>query len=434
MIEQLSITQAERFDHAQTGGCQLRWWFENVNSIWADKTHANEDGISGHAILAHWFKTGQRWPTKRQKMLKAVNAAIAKGELPVPGPDMQVEWRFDGQADKDAEGNRIPLDREKTFWLAGIPWDGFVDLRYRRSDVVTVMDHKFSSDINHPGWSKRGKDLINTIQMPVYALESLRTWPDATKFELVHHYVQRTGVDSDIRPAVVTLDQILERKEQIEGLVAEMKQVETATRQEDVPFNRKACHAWMGCPHQSICKAFKENKMALSDDELACFGGPSKGPTLAASQAEMLKDVPPPPAPKRTMEIWPACKDCGTDLNPDIASKLQNGTFVHIGCSAQAVVTPKEEPKPKRAKKEIPTSDLVMRNETVEVRPIPLAQPGTTVIKPLPLAKKDPVILPPDRPTSQSVSSPVQFTVNPGFTKRDLARALRAAADALEQP
>jgi hypothetical protein len=263
-----SISQVETFDQRQVGGCERRYWFERVQGLRPEQTSQQTDGEAGHALLATYFSTGVP-PKGRVRMGKMVTGAIVKGDLPAPGPEMLVESRFSGQPRLDAGGNWIPPDPAKTLWLGGVPWDGFVDLRFRRGDVPEIWDHKFTSDIL--AFAKSGAQLIHTVQMPVYVLDSLRIWPDATRWKLVHHYVERSGVNSSIRAAEVGTEQVLERKADVEQLVSRMLATADIELQSDVPYNKKSCGAWGGCPHQSICSAYKEKRVSLSAEEMALF-------------------------------------------------------------------------------------------------------------------------------------------------------------------
>lgn len=368
VIQALSVSQAEKFDPAQTGGCPRRWWFEDVQGFRPERSEALSDGDKGHQLLADYFRTGQP-PEGRVKMGSAVRAAIAAGNLPQPGPDLLVEQRFTGQPQRDAAGNWVPVDVTKTLWLGGLPWDGFVDLRHRRA-LATVLDHKFSSDIHK--YAKPAERLIHTVQMPVYCLDTLRIWPDVKHFELVHHYVARTGQDSFVRRQVVTLSQVLDRKGQIEGLVERMKGVARAERQDEIEFNRRSCDAYNGCPHQSRCRAFKEKQVMLSDVEKEFFGlgdvtlptdtdvvraqtkpaevvqYPKPGRVVDVAPGEPEEDaitrsqgLTPPtasaPAPQPPEEK-PTCGACGTALTAESGSRLRDGTWKHIGCPAEGVV------------------------------------------------------------------------------------------------
>ncbi len=400
IIRNLSVSQAERFDRSQLGGCETRWWFENVQGLRQPDSDATDDGNAGHALLAHWLATGEP-PQGRVRMGKAVTAVIAKGELqPVPG--QQIETRFDGQPQRDAGGKWIPVDREKTLWLGGLPWDGFIDQRWF-DGVVHVRDHKFSADIvakeaDYPS-------LIQTIQMPLYALDSLRQWPDASQFELIHHYVSRKGTESKMRRELVTLPQVQRRAYEIGQLTVRMTEAAKATRPEDVPFNRKACSAGYGCPHQSICPAFKERKVEFTAAEIDLFNSPAKptpafnpdghvtsrripesdlgvmpAPVAATPDVIPVSIIPPdaPPndpnaptpdqekaakaAAKKTEKaaakeplIWPDCADCGTALNPDNAAKRRGGGFKHINCGK----FPQKETEQAIANAIAPLADIV---------------------------------------------------------------------------
>lgn len=386
VIHALSVSQVESFDPSQTGGCQRRWYFERVEGRRPESSNAQTDGDLGHALLATYLRGGEL--PKRAKMLKHVRGAIAAGNLPTPGPDLLVEQRFDDQPARDASGTRVQLDAARTLLLGGVPWDGYVDLQFRRwKSVVEVVDHKFSSDIDT--YAKPSDGLIRTVQMPVYARNALRRWPDAREFRLTHHYVSRRGVASFLRSQVVTLDQVLERVADVERVVAEMQDVARATRQDDVPFNRRACAAYAGCPHQSRCTAFRRNQMNLTAEELELFGPPSDAPKppvveedpfatddtrawspdalKAAASGDVAKaeeiqraadaersdpapaseplDIPLPEASKPAAQPSIAC-ECGATLTPENSSRLQDSTHKHIGCPLAATNT--DQPAPKR--------------------------------------------------------------------------------------
>lgn len=379
----LSVSQAEKFDAEQLGGCPRRWWFEDVRKLRPDDTTAHEDGHQGHRLLAQYLRTGER--PGRVRLGKAVNAVIDSGALPAPGPHLEVEQRFSGQPHYDAAGAFVPLDTSRTLWHAGHPWEGFIDLRFRRGPAraVWVWDHKFSSDIHARALPE--ERLIRTVQLPIYALDSLRVWPDATVFNLVHLYVSRRGVESFVRQQSVTVEQVRERAEEVAGLVDQMDAVRTAAAQDDVPFNRAACHARMGCPHQFRCNAFRRRNtmMDLNDEEKALFfmasekpTAPERGvgaqathhpagplpvsgtgtvtmelrtPTLARVSEplerpdagrvtppdalnldDIFDDMPKPSAPKP--QPAPTCEACSEVLTPENSSRLKTGDVKHIGC------------------------------------------------------------------------------------------------------
>lgn len=393
VIQALSASQAEEFDPQQTGGCPRRWYFHRIARVPVPESgRAQEDGDAGHAHFALYYRTGRH--PRRARMSKAVNGALDKGELPAREPGQLIESRFGGQPARDTNGERLPLDATRTLWLGGVPWDGYVDLRFCRTDpfgplaepgvpaaggTITILDHKFSSDIH--AYAK--SDLLATVQMPVYALDSLRIWPNTERVELIHHYVSRRGVDSFIRRQVVTVEQVRQRGQEIAGLVQQMQAAAAAPRSEDVPGNRASCHSWSGCPFQSRCSVFKEKpKMNLSSDELEwlnvvgggaaeakpkesprcglCGGAPDHAhgdcpsltkPAVSGPDADRATELEIPsaagaldpagddpfavfeaPKPSVPQEQTPACEECGTELNAENGSQ-RDGVWKHIGCT-----------------------------------------------------------------------------------------------------
>lgn len=424
MIRQLSVSQVEKFDHKQEGGCQRRWWFENVKGLYPDQHKAQHEGEAGHALLAHYLATGEH-PRGRPLMGKAVTGAIVKGDLPTPGDDLVIEQRFDGQPKLDAEGKWVPLDVANTFHLGGLPWDGFIDLTFRRGDVPEVWDHKFSSDVDL--YAKKNSDLIKTVQMPIYVLSQVPYWPDAKRWKIAHHYVSKKGVHSFIRSAVVDIADALARGEDITSQVSQMRVVETATDQADVPANTRSCESWRGCPMQSVCSAFKSRSttggrtpMALTEDEQRIFDGipddtapapDSAGEMIAPPEPEddgeaalkaqleaaqkalaekqakkaprraLIHDtaeskaqntaVPPLPSSAAANAAPPACVKCGEQLSAENGSKLQSGEWKHVGC-------PKDAPPPP------PPRERATTKKPAAAPPIPGAEskPETEAPKP----------------------------------------------------
>jgi hypothetical protein len=377
VIRQLSISQIETFDHTQTGGCERKWWFERPMELRPDQNKDQAEGEAGHALLATYLTTGEI-PKGRKLMGKAVTGAIVKGELPKPGADLLVETRFDGQPKHGPNGEWLPLDVAETLHLAGVPLDGFIDLAFRRGDTPEIWDHKFFRPARpelSPDpyvWLKKPSELIKTVQLPVYVLSQIPYWPDAKNWRIAHHYVSKVGVDSLIRAATVSTAEVLERKAEIETVIERMKLVSRATDQRDVPHNRKSCDAYKGCPHQSICAAFKEKpKMDLTPEELAMFDGIPMSDEVAAPAPEappappVVAPAPPkkpraglihesseadpvPPTPSPVTDAETRTCACGTPITAENGSRLQSGTWKHIGCKLDA--PPAEPPKPRTRK------------------------------------------------------------------------------------
>lgn len=306
-LDKLSVSQVDTFDATQPGGCPRKWFYNGPMGLRPEQSDAQAEGDAGHELLATYLSTGEG-PKGRVLMGKAVRGVIEKGELPKPGPDLIVERRFSGQPKRDAAGKWVPLDPTLTpINVGGLPWDGFIDLMYRRGDVPTVWDHKFSS--NPRQYAKTREQLIRTVQLPVYALRALLWWPDADRVEIGHHNVSKSGVDSFIVRDVVTRAQIDDRLDEIEQVVREMRQTATAERPDDVPANPKACDAFNGCPHQGICSEFKKRrerpKVELTAEEMALF---ESATPAAPPKAE------PPKVDEQAGWKYVECEACGMPM------------------------------------------------------------------------------------------------------------------------
>lgn len=338
-IISLSASQAEEFDPEQVGGCPRRWYYHRIARFPVPESdNAREDGDAGHALFATHYR-GQPLP-KRARMLKAVKGALAAGRLPAPEPGQLVESRFDGQPARDANGERLPLRHSSTLWLGGVPWDGYVDLRFYRAGTITVLDHKFSSDIH--AYAK--SDLLATVQMPVYALDSLRIWPEAQHVELVHHYVSRRGVDSFIRRQVVSVERIREQREQIADLAKRMQAAALAKSADDVPANKKSCHTWSGCPFQSRCSAFKEKpKMNLSDEELSWLEVVGGGEPVEKPNGPVGEPAPLPEFLREKLVTSGPDADRANDMEIASAARGLDPADPHGLTLAQAAVDPGDE-------------------------------------------------------------------------------------------
>ena len=362
LIPHLSVSQVTAFDHTQFGGCQQRWWFDRTRKE-RDESNAKDDGHAGHELLAHYLATGDA-PAGWVRMGKAVTGVIEKGELSkfvggVPGRFL-IEERFDGQPRTDFSGNLIPLDRKNTLWLGGVPFDGYIDLAYRHSEMPVILDHKFSSDISN---AKKPSELIRTVQMPVYVLSQIPFWPDATHWVLAHHNVSRKGIESSLKAAVVRIEQVLERKEEIEKVVTEMLAV-AASDETEFPFSRKSCDAWNGCPHQSVCPHFNRKAPVFSSEENELFEGitppivaaPVVAPVVAPVARRMkFIDVPDPvdadpvepPMPTIASVFAPVLPPDAPASKPELASEKP----------ATPVEPKKRRAKPVKVEQELPLPD-----------------------------------------------------------------------------
>lgn len=443
-LVQTSVSEVTTADPSQTGGCLRRWWIERAMDLRPDQHADQAEGEAGHAHLAHYLETGEP-PKGRKLMGKAATGAIVKGDLPKPGPDLVIEQRLDGTPRPDAGAPWPDLIVADSISIAGVPFDGFIDLAFRRGPVPEVWDHKFFTPVAEifgpDPYANLAKPsgLIRTVQLPVYAASQRPYWPDADRWRLVHHYVSKKGVDSRIVSAVVTNAEIDQRLAEIAGVVETMKAHVAATDQNDVAANLKSCSAWRGCPHQSICSAYRErNTVQLTPEELAIFGDlpaePMPAPVAEAKpqRRNLIADPPPPPAPEPGSDFGdldlppddsaeappapalaafagerasdrdargaietiaaahtepapapvasappaepaPACK-CGEALNPDNASRLQSGAWVHVGCKLNAPPPPAPRQRKPRTPKADPAQPALVEKSAA---PAPVEAPAT---------------------------------------------------------
>lgn len=457
-LTQTSVSQVEKVAEDQKGSCPRKWWFEGPMGLKPDQAASAAEGDAGHLLLATYLRGGGV-PPKRSKMSKAVTGAIVKGDLPELGDDLLIEHRFDGQPkDSDtcecghlvtahsktgcANGPEcdcavvrpqwLPLDVEKTFWLGGLPWEGFIDLTYRRGEIPTVLDHKFFSPAD-PRLSddphfflKKRSELIQTVQLPIYVLAMARRWPDAKQFTIGHHCVSKAGVDSLIRSTVVTIDQALERAASIEKTVGLMRQLAPLTRQDDVPFNLKSCDAWSGCPHQAICSAFKKkgstsamsSELNAADDALF-------------ADLDLLAD-PAPASPPPTMTAEQVARAAANDAAV-AADKAKAERVAKLRAELAAAEAP-PAPAPIVAATPAPVARRMLIQD-VETPPAPAPAAASVLSSDAPASKPEiasekppaPAAEKPPKAAAKPKAAAPSPTVNPEIAKLEIVRGADAS-------
>lgn len=459
VLVQTSVSEIESFDHEQDGGCERRWWFERAMELRPDSKKSQVEGEAGHGHLARYLKTGER-PRGHALMGKAVNGVIAKGALPALGEDLLVELRFDGgekhradlrcycghlPAEHGKKGKReceanvegepcdcgnyspawLPLDVSNTLHLAGVPLEGFIDLTFRRGPIPEIWDHKFFTpcrpeiDPDPYAWLKKPSQLIKTVQMPVYVLSQVPYWPDAKQWRLVHHCVSKKGTDSQLRSAVVHIDQVLERKANIEATVERMKALAPVEKQTEVPFNRRSCSAWGGCPHQSVCSAFKKETQvmsALAPEEDALFAdldaddappaAPAPQPEPAAKPARRMLIVEGEPVPDPSTASAPVVEAavtcaCSAVITAENGSKLQSGAWKHINCPLDKKAEETPAPRARKPKAAAPPAAPPKVDSAPAPRPSPKPFVGETATNQAATAALDAIQASTPSPASQ---------------------------------
>ena len=114
--------------------------------------------------------------------------------------------------------------------------------------------------------------------------------------------------------------------------------------------------------------------MDFNADEAALFAD------IDGIDAAPVAPPAPPPVAAPATPAAPACTACNTALNPENGSKLQDGTWKHIGCPKDAAPAP--EAKPRRRK-------LPIVDTEAPAAPAPAAAPAAPA--PAPAAPVAPV-------------------------------------------
>lgn len=399
VIRYVSASAIGAFDPSQEGGCNKRYWFEKIDGRKTPETKAQNVGKEMHRQIEHYLTTGE-----------PVFGPIVQPGLkfiPRPGKDLLVERGFGdvkaalatrelmmaGKATKEDVDRCGPA-------VHGIPVMGAMDLRHRRgewndnngvlhreADPLTgeVVDWKSSSDIESYG--KKDHELVETVQMPLYAKATILEWPDLNFVRVSHGQFGTRMREARKVSALLSRETIERRFTEIESTVSSMIDVAKETSVEKVEANLDSCNAFRGCPHARYCPRpdrgivdlFQIKTKNKGDQMSGLFGqlqnpGATNGVSTAttaptaetqglfsAAAAAASAAPPPPPVPVMTdaereaavaaararfqaedgvPAVQPSlCSTCGVALHSENVSRLPNGIVVHIGCSGAVVAT-----------------------------------------------------------------------------------------------
>lgn len=381
----LSVTQIGKFDPREEGGCNRRWWREYVLRDRPEQTAAQTRGDDFHRSIEHYLKTGNAGMLPQRVLMN-------RHLLPRPGDDLLVEWKF-------GPGEALELA------IAGVPLNGKIDLLHNRGRVVRadgsthdedggrlvaeVVDWKTTSKI--ASYAKPADKLPELAQMAVYAVIAKQVYPHVDRVRLSHGYFQTAGPrDADKRSVIVTLDTVNSSWQRVEAVARSMRDVAREREFLKVEPNFEACTAFKGCPYrahcprsagqaaedlfgkgimQSLLSRGKSPPPAAAPAPAQTTPPPAGGPAQSSLARALNRPVPagaPPISPEVAAEAArlaaaqaqgtpaysgtspgaPMCFYCGEALSPTNASRLQNGTYKHIGCAkAPAEVLPPDAPK-----------------------------------------------------------------------------------------
>ncbi len=229
------------------GGCLRRWWYEKVGGRDTEETEAMRGGTALHAEVEDHLRTGTS--------LTSPLALAGRMFIPQPGSGLFIERpiHFRTRGGVDIFGHvdlynfrQEYLDPDGAL-LEDPPWS------------FEVKDWKTTSDFKY---AKSERELAENIQLVTYAEAGFRFAPDSMSARLTHAYFLTKG-----RPAskLVTIrrtrEEIAGRWEYAESVVRSMADVARETSAETVEGKRKACDAYSGCPHRSVCSIYRHNAL-----------------------------------------------------------------------------------------------------------------------------------------------------------------------------
>ena len=345
VIASLSVSQISKFNEAEYGGCPRRWWLTKLGGEVEPVTKAVTAGVAGHAQDEHYLKTGED--------VLGRHAMAGKHLMPLPGPDLFVEWGLNNQP-KPKGKHYFPAEQSLLF-AAKVPLIGFIDLLHVRGTYMDesgglvrdppntgeVWDHKYTSKLEY---AKSGPALLETTQMVGYGEFLTKKFPGLNFIRLTHLYRTYDGKPGAVKSTIlVPTQQIHDRWGVVEEkIVPAMKEVAKATRLEDVPKCRNAgerdsaCFSFgrNGCPFRSRC--FPNIITRLSMGLLSKNRSAASNGAVAVAVSSIPPGIPPPPGAKRLV-----IEDKSTPPPAEAISAwgAVQGSFYTLGDGTVAVFT-----------------------------------------------------------------------------------------------
>jgi hypothetical protein len=275
-----SVSQIKLFD-PYSEGCHRKFWFAYVKRKKLKKTASVERGADFAEKLEHYLKTDGR-----EDVLPPVLQA-ARGLLPQPGPDLEVEEPLGSNFPmavflRDAllrpeyahrEDIKREIKRLAGLVIDDVPLDGAPDIRHFRDVYISdegipcrelpgtyvdkiddlkttsrIWPHKILRGENAgkilPGYAKTSAQVCDDAQMLAYARRDCDVFPDVTHFRLGHIYAQTSSRGAARRSGIISREEVLRRWDRVERVFGEMKHVATAERVEDVQPTPSSCDAY----------------------------------------------------------------------------------------------------------------------------------------------------------------------------------------------
>jgi len=400
ILRYLSASSLQAFSPDQDGGCHRRWHFEKIQGLKAEQKTWQTEGVDHHEKAAHYLESGE----------DVLTPVLRNGKhfLPAPGKDLLIEKGFGdfdaaiAMRDKVIAGQGSDADVEKLcISILGVPVMGEMDLRHRRGEWVDnlgivhreddpvhtaeVFDHKTTGNMK---WAKDEKELIATIQMPLYAKATVFDWPDIEHVRISHGVYCTAKKDARKTTTLLHLPVINSRFATIENGVRAMMHVAKETDITKVEANLNSCDAFRGCdfrlkcpmsPDQVFIDLCESAKSSSSNTNTGATGmslfdqidstPPAAPPTTLVLPAS--PDAPAIPAAPHVDETayraevevektqlavngtngthtatvtaasFGSCAKCGTAYTMDNVSRLTDGNIVHVGCPGAVPAAPR---------------------------------------------------------------------------------------------
>lgn len=409
-IQMLSATQLQK-----ALACMLQWWFRYVRREPEEKRGAADLGSKLHREAAHYLESGE----------DCLGPILRAGKhwMPLPGADLLVEERFDGQKPQGDE--RVFFRPETTTLHIGpIPVDGAMDwlnprallqpaLAYPGAEEIDpagtleIGDHKTTGDVDakaaKPAELASAKTEFGLQMIGIYgkwALQNRARFPGLQRVRLTHIYYQTKGRRYARRESVVVrLDQIESEWETVNRLVGGMTAAAREADPNRIPFDLSACK-W--CSYRNQCP--RQQNLDPRQALFIAFGITPKGTESMSLVNDLLPQPPapaalPPAAPDQLAQFqaWQRAQQAAAAAAPAIAAALT----------------------PPLAPPSVPIVGLAPPPPA----PVPA---GYTPVQPVPSAQPHPqvaAVLPPDAPPSNPALAAEPFKAPAGdaaVTGRDM--------------
>jgi len=325
-----SVSAATKFDVAEYGGCERRWYFRYVMRLKEPPSAATELGTKIHLQIEHYLKTGEN----------GLGAIARAGVFPIhlfpqPGKDLFVEQKLNVDLSLDSDG--VPFVG-KVDWInprgVYVAPDG--QLLEDPPGTIEVGDNKTTSKL---GFEKKGEDLVNTLQMSGYGFSVGRRFPELKFVRLSHLYLQTKTPKAKKVTALFPLETVKRRWYEVAPLIRRMKGVAKAQSFEEVSGNEESCKAYnKPCPYLSYCfkNPIRRLQVSMLNKARALVSGNRSG--NGATEAVSVSSIPMPMASTPAVPAPVTKKSLIEDLSttPDnsgipASSAVQNAVYALPG-------------------------------------------------------------------------------------------------------